>query len=171
MKTLILLRHAKSSWDDPSTGDFDRPLNERGRQAAPRVGRFLVESELVPDRVVCSPAQRTRETWAAVQRELDTPQEASFDQTVYLGAPGTLLDIAQSQPDDADTVMLIGHNPGIAALAEWLAREGDAEALERLSLKFPTAGLAILEFGVDHWTEIDREVGSLKAFVRPSDLP
>ncbi len=171
MKTLLLLRHAKSSWDNPAAGDFDRPLNERGRQAAPRVGRFLAESGLLPDRVVCSPAQRTRETWAAVQGELDAPREASFDQTIYLGAPGTLLEVAKSQPDDADTVMLIGHNPGIEALAAWLAREGDAEALRRLSLKFPTAGLAVLEFGVDHWAEIDREPGSLKAFVRPSDLP
>lgn len=171
MKTLLLLRHAKSSWDNPAAGDFDRPLNERGRQAAPRVGRFLAESGLTPDRVVCSPAQRTRETWEAVQGELGPPREASFDQTVYLGAPGTLLEIAQGQPDDADTIMLIGHNPGIEALATWLAGQGDAAALEALSFKYPTAGLAILDFEVDRWAEIDRAVGSLRAFVRPSDLP
>lgn len=171
MKTLLLLRHAKSSWENPSVGDFDRPLNERGRKAAPKVGRFLVESELVPDRVVCSPAQRTRETWTAVQSELDGPREATFDQAIYLGAPDTLLEIAKSQPDDADTVMLIGHNPGVEALAGWLAGEGSPEAIERLSLKFPTAGLAILEFEVDHWVELDREVGTLRAFVSPHELP
>lgn len=134
------------------------------------VGRYLEDSGLRPDRVVCSPAQRTRATWAAVQGELSSPPEATFDQDVYLGAPGTLLEIVKNQPGDAHTVMLIGHNPGMQSLAGWLARRGDPQQLERLSWKFPTAGLAVVDLAIDQWTEADREFGTLRAFVRPADL-
>ena len=144
LKTLLLLRHAKSSWDDPTLSDFERPLAPRGMKAAPRMGRYLREHDLLPDIVLCSAAMRTRQTWALVSAELRSEAEVRFQRSLYLGDPAHLLMEIHVQLDSADTLLLIGHNPGIETLARRLAGSGPPDDLDRMASKFPTAALAVL---------------------------
>jgi phosphohistidine phosphatase len=118
-RRLVLLRHAKSAWPD-GVPDVRRPLNNRGRRDAPAVGRWLREHVGGLGAVVCSPAQRTRETWALAAAELDDAPTAVFDDRVYAAEPEELLDVVRSLPDTADTALLIGHNPGVVELVELL---------------------------------------------------
>lgn len=142
---LILMRHAKSAWPE-GVSDFDRPLAPRGEAAAPLMGRWLGQQGFVPEVALVSSAIRTRATWAAVAPELiGTP--ARFEPKIYNARVQMLLDILRGQTASANTVMMIGHNPGMQELAHGLAdpRRSDLDALHRLARKFPTAGLAVLE--------------------------
>jgi phosphohistidine phosphatase len=118
-RRLVLLRHAKSAWPD-GVPDARRPLNGRGRRDAPAAGQWLREHVGGLGAVVCSPAQRTRETWALVAAELDDAPTAVFDDRVYAAEPEELLDVVRDLPDAADTALLIGHNPGVVELVELL---------------------------------------------------
>lgn len=172
MKTLLLLRHAKSSWDDPALDDFDRPLNPRGRKAAPRVGAWIGERGLVPDRVLCSAARRALESWerAAPALAVDPLPPVEVVHGLYLAEPRRILALVRAQPDDVDSLLVVGHNPGFEDLARGLAVAGDPEALAGLAAGFPTAGLAVFRFPVDRWEEVGPGVGRLEAFVRPREL-
>ncbi len=171
MKTLLLLRHAKSSWDDPTLGDFDRPLAPRGEKAAPLVASYLKKQGLRPDLVLCSPALRARQTWSLVARSLGDKIEVKDMRGLYLSSPGRLLDAIRRAPDAAPCVMLVGHNPGMEHLAMALAGpSSDPTALAKLHSKFPTAALAEIEFEVAAWTAVARGEGCLKRFIRPKDL-
>ena len=169
MKRLFLLRHAKSDWGDPGLDDFDRPLSRRGRNAAPRVAAWMHESDLVPELVLCSAARRTTETW-----ELMTPVLGAIPTehhgALYLASPGRILDLLAEQDDGVQSIMVIAHNPGTEELASRLTAGGDDRARERMRLKFPTAALAVISFGVDRWLDLSRAGGSLERFVRPADL-
>jgi phosphohistidine phosphatase len=133
MKKLLLLRHAKSSWDDASLPDFDRPLNERGQRAAPLVGEFMRERKFHPDLIVCSPAKRTRETIALVLEAAAVEPPIRYDERIYEASVGHLLEIISQLEDDKTEVMLVGHNPGFENLLERLT--GKTE-------RMPTAALA-----------------------------
>ncbi len=167
MKTLLLLRHAKSSWDDPALVDFDRPLAPRGRQAAPRVGRLLVARRLSPDIVVCSTAQRARETFERLEPQLDMAPELRYEESLYMAEPAVLLQIVQSLPDDAETALVIAHNPGLERFAGRLAGSAAGNSLHRMARKFPTAGLAVLRFDCARWSEVAPAGGLLEDFVAP----
>jgi phosphohistidine phosphatase len=170
MKTLLLLRHAKSSWDDASLADFDRQLAERGRKSAPKVGKELASRGWLPDIVLVSPSVRTRQTWGLVAAELSRPPKAAFPKTLYMASPELLLQKLRRTSKKADTLLMIGHNPGMEALAERLAGAGsDAGSLARLKEKFPTAALARFTFD-GAWTELDFGVARLTDFLRPKDL-
>jgi phosphohistidine phosphatase len=119
-RRLVLLRHAKSAWPD-GVPDVRRPLNARGRRDAPAAGQWLREHVGGLGAVVCSPAQRTRETWALVGAELDHAPDAIFDDRVYAAEPDALLDVVRDLPDTADSALLIGHNPGVVELVELLS--------------------------------------------------
>ncbi len=170
MKTLYLLRHAKSSWGDSTLADHDRPLNSRGRRAAPLIGAFLREQGHVPDLVLCSTATRTRETLAFLLEELGVEPAIDWDGDLYLAGPRQMLDLLGALPDTVESVLMIGHNPGTAILAEALCAEGDAAGLDLMRTKFPTAGLAIIHLEVDRWEETQGDCGRLLSFTRPSDL-
>lgn len=171
MRTLLLLRHAKSSWDDPTLDDFDRPLAPRGIDAAPRVADYLQAKGLRPDLVLCSPALRARQTWSLVARTLGGAIEVKQLQGLYLGPPSRMLEALRRAPDTALRVMMVGHNPGMEHLAVALAGpRSKLKALARLRNKFPTAALAEIEFEADSWSEVDRAGGRLRRFVRPKDL-
>ncbi len=113
MKTLYLLRHAKSSWDDPTLDDFDRPLAARGRAAAPRIGAFMRAARWLPDMVLCSTARRARETWALVAAALDVDIAATYTDALFHGSPSGLLAVLRGAPDSAASVVLVAHSPGI----------------------------------------------------------
>lgn len=169
MKTLILLRHAKSDWADPALTDHDRPLAERGREAAPRMGAWLKAHGPRPDLVLCSTATRARQTLALALKELGAAPETRFDRGLYLaGGAGVLARLRQA-PDEAATLLLVGHNPDLEQLARRLATTGDKPALARLAEKYPTAGLAVIELPVERWSDTGPG-GWLVAFETPKTV-
>ncbi|WP_417209417.1 SixA phosphatase family protein [Antarctobacter sp.] len=160
MKQLILIRHAKSDWsfDKP---DQDRPLNKRGRRAAPAIGNWLRDHGYLPDEVLCSTAARTRETLAL----LNTPAPTRFERALYLAAPDTLLDVLQSA--QGTSVMMLAHNPGIAGLAEALVQT--APDHPRFAA-YPTCATLVAGFDIDDWKDLRPGTGHARAFVVPRDL-
>ena len=171
MKTLYLLRHAKSDWSDRTLEDFDRPLAPRGIKAAPRIGKTMRKRSLIPEIVLCSEARRALETWSLVEPELGAPVPVKVLRGLFLAPPSKLLGTVRRLPDDYASAMLIGHNPGMEHLAADLAGpRSDPDAVRRLAQKFPTAALAALAFDVDGWDDIGPGTGRLTSFLRPRDL-
>ena len=168
MKTLTLLRHAKSGWDDAVARDFDRPLNDKGRRAAQTIGRHLRREGIAFDHVVASPARRVVETLAEVEAGYGRGLAPVWDKRVYLASAATLLDLIHELPADAARVLLVGHNPGLEDLVLDLVPDGDAtrDAVER---KYPTASIAELSWD-DEWTALNAGGATLARFVRPRDL-
>jgi phosphohistidine phosphatase len=169
MKTLILLRHAKSDWSEPGLADHDRPLAPRGRDAASRMGAWLKAHGPVPDLVLCSTATRARQTLALALEALGAAPETRFDRGLYLAGGAGVLKRLRLAPDTAATVMVVGHNPDLEQLARRLATTGDEAALDRLREKVPTAGLAVIEFPVERWAETGPG-GRLVAFETPKTV-
>lgn len=170
MIQLALLRHAKSSWDQPQLDDFDRPLNERGRRAAPIMGHMLASLKFAPDAVLCSPAKRTRETLEAIASDIASAKPAvRFDDQLYLATPDTMLDCLRRATADAKRVLLIGHNPGLHALATALAQSGDPAQLVRMRDHFPTAALAIISLSGASFGAMGTTGGHLETYVTPKD--
>lgn len=171
MLTLLLLRHAKSSWENHSLDDFDRPLAKRGTRAASAIGAFLAAEGLKPQRVLCSSAVRTRATLAPLLNELaDPPPDVRYTDALYLAMPDAILDALRQQAGTAKTVLVVGHNPGIHALALTLSGDGERKALAELAMKFPTGGLAIITFEAGKWSEIKPASGRLERFITPRGL-
>lgn len=169
-KRLILLRHAKSAWDNPSLADLDRPLSSRGRKAAPLVGAYLARRGMVPDLVLTSSAKRTLETLDLVSAGWQTKPTVRKLKSLYLAMPREMLRRVQAAGRGPDRVMLVGHNPGIADLANWLCSHGKAEHRANLARKFPTGAVAVIEFDVEDWSEVDAETGQLIDFATPKQI-
>ena len=171
MKKLSLLRHAKSSWDDPVERDFDRPLNGRGHRAARRMGEWLKDNALVFDHVIASPALRIRQTLEGVEAGLDARLKPVFDKRIYMASAASLFELVQETPDDVGHLLLIGHNPGLEDLL-LLATEGDSSSLRgEAETKYPTATFATIALPIDSWAKAEERIaGRLQAFVRPRDL-
>jgi phosphohistidine phosphatase len=170
MKQLLLLRHAKSSWDNPVLADYDRPLASRGRKAARRIGRELAVRGWLPQRALVSPAARTRETWEVASAECPCVPEVSFRKVLYGASAGQLLAEAQRTPERIGMLLMLGHNPGLEDLVRGLTGENsEPEALELLLAKFPTAALARLEFD-GRWEELRLGAARLTNCLRPKDL-
>lgn len=162
MRTLYLLRHAKSSWKDKTLRDFDRPLKGRGRRAAERIGQVLAEENLKSPLVISSPAVRARETTELVLESAGVNVEPRFDERIYEANVRTLLEVVHSIPDTSDTAIMVGHNPGFENLLAYLT--GDNRHM-------PTCALAKIEFDVTRWSEVSaEESGRLELFVTPKDL-
>jgi phosphohistidine phosphatase len=169
MRHLFLLRHAKSSWGDPSLADFDRPLNGRGRQAAVRLGLYLRDARVRPEIVLCSAARRTRETWDLIEPAL-AGAAICIDPVFYEADSDALLTRLRRIEDRFASALLIAHNPGLADLAGRLAGgAGDPDALSRLAEKYPTAGLAALETNAG-WADLGPGTCRLMSFTCPADL-
>lgn len=161
MKTLFLLRHAKSSWKDDAQSDYDRPLNERGKRDAPSVGRFLRERSLQPDLVLSSSAKRARKTARSVIDASGYDLELKLTDELYLAAPEAYIHELSKLPDEVQSVLLVGHNPG---LEELLAQVTGRHR------PLPTAALAHIELPIEHWSEFNRHCPArLVSFWRPSD--
>jgi phosphohistidine phosphatase len=171
MLTLSLLRHAKSSWDNPGLQDFDRPLNDRGREAAPRMGSFMAKNGIVPELVICSPSVRTRQTLELVLPHLSPSPNVVYDDTVYHGSAATMLKRIRAVEANTGHIMIVAHDPGVRSLAMDLAGSGDPELLQALAAKFPTTGLAVIDFDAQAWSKVRRGAGRLRIFMTPKRLP
>jgi phosphohistidine phosphatase len=167
MKRLYLLRHAKSSWDDPTLADHDRPLSPRGRRAAGVMAEHLRRKRIAPALVLCSPSRRTRQTLTRIAPSLGESADVQIRSGLYAASASALLEVLREVPDDVESVMLIGHNPGIQDLALSLA--GDGSEIARVRSKFPTAALATLEFRTS-WRELAPGSAELVSFVKPKEL-
>jgi phosphohistidine phosphatase len=167
MRRLLLLRHAKSSWADPGVRDRDRPLNARGRAAAPLVGEYLRAHDLVPDRVLCSSARRTCETLALL--DLPGTVDVVVEHDLYLAHPDTVTDLVRGVDDAVTTLMVVGHNPTTHEVALDLAGGGDPDALTRLGAKYPTGALAVLALP-GSWADVAAGTATLERFVTPRTL-
>ena len=169
MKTVFLLRHAKSSWDDLSLADSERPLAGRGHGAAERMGHFMRDNGLIPDAVLCSNARRAVETWEHVKPSLGAAK-FHLAPNLYMASPETIMAWLRRLQPDMSSVLLIGHNPGFEEAARQLAGDGRRKALKRLHRKYPTAALAVIRFDADEWRAVGWGEGFLERFVRPKDL-
>lgn len=169
MRRLLLLRHAKSDWPD-GVADQERPLAPRGRAAAPRMGAYMAQQGLAADRVLVSPARRTRETWELVCAQMPPVPTISSEPRLYDASCTRLLGVLREQPRQVHTLMLLGHNPGLHDLASTLIASGATPDLQRLAEKFPTAGLAVIDLPVDDWAALTPASGRLDRFVTPREL-
>lgn len=170
MKTLLLLRHGKSSWDDTSLADFDRPLARRGIKAAKRMGREISRRGWLPQRALVSSAARTRETWHLVAAELPVAAEFDADPRLYDATSIQLLDIIHKTIETVRILVIVGHNPGLEDLAHRLTgTNSDQTALDLVAEKFPTAALARFEFD-GGWDTLRFGAARLSHCLRPRDL-
>lgn len=170
MLSLSLFRHAKSSWDDPGLKDFDRPLAPRGETAAPHMGAFMAEHDIQPQLILCSPAARTRQTLDLVLPHLQGDPTVVYEEGFYLAPASQLLARVRKVEARVRHVMIVGHDPGMHALAVELAGSGAPKLTQALAAKFPTAGLAVLDFDVDDWSGVGPGLGQLRIFMTPKRL-
>jgi phosphohistidine phosphatase len=170
MRHLLLLRHAKAVLGDPGMEDFDRPLAERGEKASAAMGRYMAAHGLNPDRVLCSPARRTRSTWEIARKELPSGETRFLEELYDFGDGQSLLAAIRKQGGDAKRLLVVGHNPATQNLALALAGSGDKSLRRQVLEKYPTGALAVLSFSARGWPDIAEGGGRLEAFVRPRDI-
>ena len=170
MPQLLLLRHAKSSWDGSGTADIDRPLSARGRRAAAAMAETIATRALIPDRILCSPAQRTRETLAALMPHLPARTAIAIAPELYEPIAGDYRATIAAHGDGAGTLMVIGHNPAIPATALILISAGDARLSSDIARKYPTGALATIVFPTGDWSRLSPHSGRIEAFLKPRDL-
>lgn len=162
MKTLLILRHAKSSWKDPRLSDHDRPLKKRGRRDAPRMGELLKEEELVPDLIISSTATRAYTTALLVAEACEYEEEIQIEPSLYHGEPDDYIEVLQDVRKSKKCVMVVGHNPGVEELLSFLT---DAEEV------MPTAALAHITLPIKKWAKLNESVeGKLLNLWRPREL-
>jgi len=179
MKTLGLLRHAKSDWGDARARDFDRPLSERGRRGAPLIGRhiedFCRERALRWDRIVASPAVRAAETIELAAQGAGYGHgrklTVNWDRRIYLASSASLLDVLRDADDDLAAMLMVGHNPGLEDLIfDLVPDDGSSPLRDVVEAKFPTAAFALLELDVESWADVEEGCARLVHLMRPRDL-
>ncbi|NGO47101.1 SixA phosphatase family protein [Streptomyces ureilyticus] len=166
-RKIVLFRHAKADW--PQVSDHERPLAERGRMDAAVAGRKLADTGIPFDLALCSTATRTRETWKLAVQEFPQRPKTVYEERLYEASPGELIAVLNETPDDVRNVLLIGHNPGVQALADILAGQSEGDARERMSSRdFPTAAFAVLNFS-SSWKALEPGLGTLLAYWAPTE--
>ncbi len=161
-RTLVLMRHAKSDWGDEALSDHDRPLNPRGRRDAPRMAEWLSEIDLIPDLILSSSSERTRQTVELMTAQWQGQPAVSFCDALYLPTPDTMLKVAASDGCDAEVLMMVSHNPATAYLVSELADR---------AIEMPTAAIAVFEVMISDWSKLRRSTpANLTQFMRPKAL-
>jgi phosphohistidine phosphatase len=164
MKKLYLVRHAKSSWDDPSLDDIDRPLNQRGKKDAPEMGERLKKQNILPDLLISSPGKRARSTANKIAKKIGYPKkDIQVHDALYHGSDDMLINIIRKLPDAVERVMLFGHNPGFTGFANQLCNIN--------IYNIPTAGIVAIDFHTDSWKEVETGKGELVFFDYPKKQP
>lgn len=170
MKTLYLLRHAKSSWDDPGLKDEERPLNERGFRAATVMGLYFAQCGFRPDVILCSTARRALETLDQVRPRLAGKPALTIDREIYRADSAALLKMVRDLPETANSVLIVGHNPALEEFGLSLTGSGPKELRAAMAEKYPTAALALLALPQQPWAETDWKAAELRNFTSPKDL-
>ena len=165
MKRLILTRHAKSSWDDPTMADHDRPLNARGRGAASDLGGWLASRGDVPQEVLCSDALRTRQTWEGIAPAFADAPEVTLKPALYGAGPDVMLAVLRHAT--AETVMMIAHNPGIGEFASRIVSQSPGNSEFH---RYPTGATLVVSFEVAEWRDVDWRMGSVRDFIVPREI-
>ncbi|MFC0200408.1 SixA phosphatase family protein [Paracoccus rhizosphaerae] len=161
-RRLILTRHAKSAWDDPTLDDHDRPLNDRGRRSARALGDWMASRGYEPEEVLCSSSARTRETWSVIAgAPLEVRPSVRIEPSLYQAGPDRMLAVLKTATQP--TVMMLGHNPGISELAALLPAHPPVDPEFR---RYPTAATLVVDFQIDDWREVQPRQGSVKDFIR-----
>lgn len=161
MKTLFVLRHAKSSWENTDLSDFERPLNKRGLETAPMMGEIIKENKFQPELILSSPARRAEQTARLVKDAARINGEIKFDDRIYEASPSRLLEVISEQDEKIKSVMLVGHNPGLEALIKIITNEIQP---------MPTAALAVIDLKIESWKEITSSTGDLRTLIRPKEV-
>jgi phosphohistidine phosphatase len=170
MLTLSLLRHAKSSWNNPTLPDQERPLATRGVTDAPLMGGAMTERGIDPELVLCSSARRTRDTLALVLPELKVEPKVVYEDALYHASPAEMLETLRALQPGTSRVMIVGHNPEIQAFALDLIGSGPKHLRDRLREKYPTAGLVVINFAAGLWSSVEVNSGTLNLFLTPKDI-
>jgi phosphohistidine phosphatase len=160
VKTLYILRHAKSSWEKPDLSDFERPLNEGGLNTAPFMGQLLYDRQFQPQLILSSPAKRAKQTAVLIKETAELKAAIKYDDRIYEASPQVLLQVVADTEEKIESLMLVGHNPGIEGFIRFLT--GKTEPM-------PTAALAVVELWVNTWDGIVADSGVLKTVIRPKD--
>lgn len=161
MKTLFVLRHAKSSWDNSDLSDFDRPLNKRGLNAAPLMGEVMFDNAFKPQLILSSPAKRTKQTAILINETAQIQSKIIYDEGIYEANPFRLLQIVSELDEKFESVMIVGHNPGLEGLVQILTGE---------TRIMPTAALAVIDLSVENWSEVVAKSGKVRTFLRPKTI-
>ena len=161
MKTLFVMRHAKSSWENSDLADFERPLNKRGLRVAPLVGETIRKNRFQIDLIVSSPAERAKQTAILVKKAAQTQVEIKFDERIYEANTQTLLEVINGLNEKTKSAMLVGHNPGFENLVKALT--GEIEPM-------PTAALAVIDLKTDKWSDVEAGCGNLRVLIRPKEI-
>jgi phosphohistidine phosphatase len=166
LRRLIVLRHAKSAWPD-GVDDHRRPLAPRGLRDAPAAGRALAEADNLPDLALCSTAVRARQTWELASAQWGTPPPVRYDRRLYAAPVPALLEVVRETPPEVETLLLVGHNPGLEQLVVELAGDGLDDTLDRVRVKFPTSALALLTWHGTGWPALATGAALLTSFTVP----
>jgi phosphohistidine phosphatase len=170
MKRLAVLRHAKSTWDDPNLEDFSRPLSERGWKASRRMGLEMKHRDLRFDLVLASTAQRVRETVDGVRENYYFAAPIQFEPRLYGATEQELLSLVRALPESVEAPLLVGHNPGLERLLSGLTHEDDEGMRRRVAGKYPTAALAVVEFPAERWRDVLPGTGEIVELILPREL-
>ena len=170
IRSVYVLRHAKSSWDLAELADHDRPLDPRGERAALVMGRYMSQRHFLPELVLCSTATRARETLALAGSQWPCTPEIEFSPRLYLTGERELLQVLKAVDDGIRAVLIVGHNPDLHDLLKGLASRGDAPLLDEMAKRFPTAAFAAIKLPLVHWAGIGQASGSLACFTTPKEL-
>ena len=171
MKTLGLFRHAKSGWADPRARDFDRPLNARGEKGALVMGRHIRDTGIRFDRVLASPALRVTETIELASKAFGRSFPVEWDRRIYLASSATLIDLLRELEGEPAAVLMVGHNPGLEdVIFDLVPDDGSSPLRDEVEVKFPTASFAVLELGIERWSDLAAGRARLTALTRPRDL-
>lgn len=161
MKTLFILRHAKSSWDNAALSDFERPLNERGLKAAPLMGEVMKKNRFQPEIVLSSPARRAEQTATLIKQSAEIGSAIRFDERIYEASPARLLEVISEQSEKLESILIVGHNPGLEGLLKFFI--GELQPM-------PTAALAVVDLETDKWSEVSSSKGNLRTLIRPKEV-
>ena len=160
MKTLFVLRHAKSSWENPDWSDFERPLNSPGLDAARFIGELIYERGLQPQMIVSSPAKRAKQTAVLVKEIAEVSKPVKFDERIYEASPLTLFNLIREFDEKWESILIVGHNPGFENLVRMLTGE---------TVSMPTAALARINLDIENWHDVETSSNELEFLIRPKE--
>ncbi len=169
MLRLMLLRHAKSN-SIPGVADLQRPLTERGYREAELVGQYLVAQQLKPELAIVSSATRTQQTWTHLSAAFDTPVKKITEERIYEASVANIVHVIRNIEPGPRVVLVVGHNPGLYLTTQYLSRDGEDNALDRLEMGFPPASLTVMDFAVDAWESVCDSGGTLLRFETPETM-